>query len=65
MLWAKFSSPNLVKRSNAHWIRFNKIDVMKILFLNAFIGIFIGSRKCALEHSTRFGLENFAHGVGI
>ena len=53
--WAKFSSTNLVDHSTTHWIRFNKIVVMKILL----------SLECVLERSTRFVLENFAHGVGI
>ena len=64
--WSKFSSPNLVDRSSPHQTRINK-NIKNAFKANQILktSILLNLIQCGLERSTRFGFENFAHGVRI
>ena len=64
--WAKFSSPNLVDRSSTHYSRLSK-NIKNTFKTNQIfiITILLNLIECVLERTTRFGIENFAHGVRI
>ena len=64
--WGKFSSSNLVDHSNTNYSRLNKNTKNTFKTNQIFIiTILLNLIQCVLEQSTRFGLENFAHGVRI